>query len=121
MPFLKEHNIDVLEDVAESFEGPQSNGTPGATLTMFSFGAIKIQTCIYGGIGVVRDDDDLYNRMKTIQDAYPLFTPQMYRKRIFQIMFLYYFVNTQNGNKIFDVAARMSGQEREEFYVSLSR
>jgi dTDP-4-amino-4,6-dideoxygalactose transaminase len=42
VPFLKERNIDILEDVAESFTGPKNNGHPGATITMFSFGAIKI-------------------------------------------------------------------------------
>lgn len=107
--------------MAESFTGPKDNGTDGATLTMFSFGAIKIQTCIYGGIGVIRDDEKLYNDMKAIQDTYPLFTPQMYRKRIYQIMVFYYLINTQRGNRMFDVAAKLSGQEREEFYVSLSR
>lgn len=65
VPFLKERNIDILEDVAESFSGPKNfNGSEGARLTMFSFGAIKIQTCVYGGIGVIRDDDKLFNDMK---------------------------------------------------------
>jgi len=75
LPFFKEKGIDVLEDVAESFVGPQWNGTPGVTLTMFSFGAIKIQTCVYGGVGIIRDDEALYNQMKSIQDSYQLFTP----------------------------------------------
>jgi dTDP-4-amino-4,6-dideoxygalactose transaminase len=57
VPFLRERNIDILEDVAESFVGPKSfTGTAGSTLTMFSFGAIKIQTCVYGGVGIIRDD-----------------------------------------------------------------
>jgi len=30
---------------------------------MFSFGAIKIQTCVYGGVGVIRDEA-LFNEMK---------------------------------------------------------
>lgn len=72
---MKERNIDVIEDVAESFIGPQWNGTPGVTLTMFSFGAIKIQTCVYGGVGVIRDDEALFNKMKAIQDSYEYFTP----------------------------------------------
>lgn len=109
IPFLKERNLDVLEDVAESFVGPQWNGTPGVTLTMFSFGAIKIQTCVYGGVGIIRDDEELYNKMKSIQDGYALFTPQMYRKRLYQMLFLYYFINTTRGNKVFDFAAKMSG------------
>lgn len=81
--FLKERGIDILEDVAESFTGPKNIGHPDATMTMFSFGAIKIQTCIYGGISVVRNDDKLYNEMRNIQESYPLFTPQMYRKRTY--------------------------------------
>ena len=60
LPFFKEKAIDVIEDVAESFVGPQWNGTQGVTLTMFSFGAIKIQTCVYGGVGIIRDDEALY-------------------------------------------------------------
>jgi hypothetical protein len=42
---------------------------------MFSFGAIKIQTAIYGGIGIIRNDEELHTQMKNIQDSYPLFTP----------------------------------------------
>lgn len=66
LPFFKERGIDTIEDVAESFVGPQWNGTPGVTLTMFSFGAIKIQTCVYGGVGIIRDDEALYTKMKSI-------------------------------------------------------
>lgn len=76
VPFLKEKGIDILEDVAESFTGLEFNGHEGSTLCMFSFGAIKIQTCVYGGVGVIRDDNELYTKMKAIQDSYPLFTPQ---------------------------------------------
>jgi hypothetical protein len=36
-------------------------------------------------------------------------------------MALYYFINTGRGNKAFIYAAKLSGKEREDFYVSLSR
>jgi dTDP-4-amino-4,6-dideoxygalactose transaminase len=75
VPFLQERNIDIIEDVAESFTGPKTTGHPGSTMTMFSFGAIKVQTCIYGGISVIRNDEKLYNEMRAIQEKYPLFTP----------------------------------------------
>lgn len=61
---------------------------------MFSFGAIKIQTCVYGGVGIIRDNEELFNKMKAVQDSYELFTPVMYRKRVLQMILLYYFVNT---------------------------
>lgn len=59
--YFKDKNIDIIEDVAQSFCGPRVfNGTPGARLTMFSLGLIKVQTCFYGGISIIRDDDKLY-------------------------------------------------------------
>jgi dTDP-4-amino-4,6-dideoxygalactose transaminase len=68
---LKEKNIDIIEDVAQSFQGPEKfNGTPNAVLTMFSLGNIKIQTCFFGGISVVRDHK-LYDEMYKIQETYP--------------------------------------------------
>ena len=36
-------------------------------------------------------------------------------------MALYYFINTGRGNQVFNNAAKLSGKEREDFYVSLSR
>lgn len=90
-------------------------------MTMFSMGLIKVQTAIYGGVTVIRDDDALHAKMKSIQDKYPLYTPQMLRKRVLTAMALYYFINTGRGNRAFIYAAKLSGKEREEFYVSLSR
>jgi hypothetical protein len=45
----------------------------------------------------------------------------MFRKRVMQAMALYYFINTSRGNQLLVHAAKLSGKEREEFYVSLSR
>lgn len=45
----------------------------------------------------------------------------MFRKRIMQAMALYYFINTSRGNSMMVKAATLSGKEREEFFVSLSR
>lgn len=59
--------------------------------------------------------------MKDIQESYPPYTAQMLRKRCLTAMALYYFINTGRGNKAFLYAAKLSGKEREEFYVSLSR
>ena len=112
----------MLEDVAQSFCGTERfTGNPHARMTMFSMGLIKIQTAIYGGVTVIRDDDELVNKMKQIQESYPQYTTQMFRKRALTAMALYYFINTGRGNKAFLVAAKLSGKEREEFYVSLSR
>ena len=40
---LNEKNIDIIEDVAQSFCGAKRfNGTPGVRLTLFSLGLIKV-------------------------------------------------------------------------------
>jgi perosamine synthetase len=90
-------------------------------MTMFSLGVIKIQTAIYGGLTIIREDDELFQKMRNIQESYPAYTPSMFRKRLLTIMALYFFINTGRGNKAFIYAAKLSGKEREEFYVSLSR
>ena len=64
--YCRERNIDVLEDCAQSFCGPaRFTGNSNATLTMFSFGAIKIQTSIYGGVNIIRDEP-LYDKMRAV-------------------------------------------------------
>lgn len=51
-----EYGIDVIEDVAQTFQGTTTwIGSPRAKLSMFSFGMIKQLTTINGAIGVVRD------------------------------------------------------------------
>ena len=119
--YCKERKVDIVEDCAQSFCGVEKfTGHPQAILTMFSFGAIKIQTSIYAGIAVIRDEE-LHAVMKTNLEAQPLYPLKAFRKRIFAVLSLLYFINTRRGNLIFDQVAKLSGQEREEFYVSLSR
>ena len=87
---------------------------------MFSFGAIKIQTTIYAGVAVIRDEA-LHNEMKINLDKQPMYPVSAMRSRIYAMLGLLYFVNTKRGNYLFDYAAQLSGKEREEFYVGLSR
>lgn len=67
----QKHDILLVEDIAEDYRGPKENGHPEAALSVFSFGTIKIDTAFGGGIGVVRNQPDLYNRMMQAQFAYP--------------------------------------------------
>jgi dTDP-4-amino-4,6-dideoxygalactose transaminase len=119
--YCRERNIDVLEDCAQSFQGTaRFTGNEHATLTMFSLGMIKIQTTFYGGLSVVRDRE-LHEKMNSIQETYPAYTKQMFRKRILSALAAHQFINTSTGNKLFNHVANASGMEREDFYVSLSR
>lgn len=119
--YCKERGIDVLEDVAESFVGlSRFIGNQHSTMSMFSLGMIKINSTFYGGLTVIRDNE-LFNKMKAIQETYIPYSPAMFRRRIRTAMALYNFINTSLGNRLLTKAADMSGKEREEFFVSLSR
>jgi hypothetical protein len=70
-------------------------------MTMFSLGTIKIQTCIYGGLTIIREDEDLHSKMRSIQESYTPYTPAMLRKRAMTLMGLYYLINTGRVTKLF--------------------
>ena len=57
LDFAKRHDIDVLEDCAQAFTGPDWAGTPGCLSSMFSFGTIKTSTALGGALVTIRDPD----------------------------------------------------------------
>lgn len=68
--YLREQGIDIIEDIAQSFSGSQKyNGNINATMSFFSFGIIKIATCMQGGVTVIRNQK-LYTTMRNILDTY---------------------------------------------------
>ncbi len=66
------YGVIVVEDIAEDYRGPKENGHPDAALSLFSFGTIKIDTGLGGGVGVIRRNEPLYLKMKKGSDAYPV-------------------------------------------------
>ena len=57
--FLRSHNIDIIEDCAQSFKSLDVyRGSPYALMTMFSFGAIKNNTAFYGSVSIIREGDN---------------------------------------------------------------
>lgn len=53
---------------------------------------------MYAGLTIVRNDDDLFNKMNAIQDNYPLFDNKAFRKRLFTTIPMLLFINTSLGN-----------------------
>jgi hypothetical protein len=49
---------------------------------MFSLGMIKVQTCFSGGVGVVWNDDKLFEKMYSLQKNYALFEKKLFLKKI---------------------------------------
>jgi perosamine synthetase len=120
--YFKDKNIDIIEDVAQSFNGAQYyNGTPGAKLTLFSLGLIKVQTSFYGAVAVIRDEPKLYETMRDIQETYPLFGKSLFLKRLLTATAVISLMNYKSGPTMLDMYVEFTKKEREEFYISMVR
>ncbi len=45
----------------------------------------------------------------------------MMRKKALSVMLVHFFINSGRGNKTIALAAKLKGQDKEDFFVSLSR
>jgi FAD/FMN-containing dehydrogenase len=72
----------VLEDCAQAFTGVDYTGHPETDAAMFSFGSIKTATSLVGALARLKDPE-LLQRMRSLQQGYPLQS----RKEYFQLLF----------------------------------
>ena len=79
----QEAGLIVVEDCAQAFNGRAYPGHPKADLRMFSFGPLKTATALGGALVTVRDPA-LRERMRQIQETYPLQPTKKQAKRILQ-------------------------------------
>jgi FAD/FMN-containing dehydrogenase len=79
-PFLavaNRHGLMVLEDCAQAFTGMDYTGHPETDAAMFSFGSIKTATALAGAL-IRLKDPQLLEKMRSLQQAYPLQTRAEY-------------------------------------------
>jgi perosamine synthetase len=69
--WAQERGLPVLEDCAQAYVGNGYRGHPESDVCMFSFGPIKTNTALGGGILRLRDPS-LRERMRRLQDGYPV-------------------------------------------------
>jgi len=81
--FARRHNLILVEDCAQAFNGRAYTGHPDADLVLFSFGPLKTATALGGALIVVKDPG-LYARMRDIQNTYPVQKNRNQFKRILQ-------------------------------------
>ncbi len=65
----REHNLLIVEDCAQAFNGKAYAGHPGADVSMFSFGPLKTSTAL-GGALIRVHDSRLRQAMRDIQSKY---------------------------------------------------
>ena len=81
----KANGLVTVEDCAQAFNGQDYPGSASADLNMFSFGPIKTATALGGALIRVRDPK-LRDRMRGIQNAYPVQPNAKHLKRVAQFM-----------------------------------
>lgn len=74
------HDLILIEDCAQAFDGDQYKGHPQSDVVMFSFGPIKTATALGGGILTVHDRNLLF-QMRAKQSDYPVQKRIGYLKR----------------------------------------
>jgi perosamine synthetase len=76
----RRHRLFLIEDCAQSVEGPRDEGDPRADVSLFSFGFIKTATALGGALAWVRDPQ-LAEAMRAVQDAWPVQPRREYARR----------------------------------------
>lgn len=77
----RERGLMFVEDCAQAYVGPQFAGHSLADVSLFSFGNIKTNTALGGGVLHLRDAD-LYRKMTDRQAQYPVQSRSGYARRI---------------------------------------
>jgi perosamine synthetase len=77
----RDHALPLFEDCAQANDGSTWRGHPGATVSMFSFGSIKRQTALGGGLLRFKDAA-LAEQVRQQQATYPRQTRNSYLKRV---------------------------------------
>ena len=77
----KKHNLLVVEDCAQAYDGPNWHGHTTADISLFSFGSTKSATALGGAIAFVRNAR-LRKTMETLHLALPLQSRISYFRRL---------------------------------------
>lgn len=77
----KKHNLVIIEDCAQAYDGPHWHGHPDADMSLFSFGSTKSATALGGALAFIRRPN-LFASMNALQSNYPLRSRITYLGRV---------------------------------------
>ena len=87
---------------------------------MFSFGLIKVQTTINGGIAVIREKE-LFDQMSKVQDTYPVQSKKMFFTKTLKALFAKSLFGTTMGVRFWHNFSEKFYSDREEATISMVR
>lgn len=79
--FCRAHQLLLIEDCAQAFDGMSFTGQAEADISLFSFGPIKTATALGGALATVRDVRTLA-QMRAIHSTWPVQRTSDYRRRL---------------------------------------
>ena len=79
------HDLFLIEDCAQAFDGLGYTGDLQADVSMFSFGSIKTATALGGALINIRDYE-LADRMRANQAEYPVQDARVYANKLMKYM-----------------------------------
>ncbi len=108
----REHGLHLLEDCAQANDGTGYRGHPESSVSMFSFGSIKRQTALGGGLLRFRDAS-LAEAVRAKQAAYPRQSRAAYLKRVATMSFIKA-VAAYPVFQVFVAACRLARKDHDE-------
>jgi perosamine synthetase len=79
--FARQHGLFVIEDCAQAYVGAAYTGHPQSDVRMFSFGPIKTNTALGGGILCFKDPS-VCDKVNAVQSRYPLQPRRQFLQRL---------------------------------------
>lgn len=117
----REKGLFIIEDCAETFFDTKYNGSPLADVSLFSFGTIKLNTALGGGLAVIRNNEVLARKAKYILSKYPVESKTFFLKRVLKAIPLLLALNNTTLNGYGRQFFNAVGLEYKERAISLVR
>lgn len=79
--FARQHNLLLIEDCAQAYDGSEYRGHPASDISLFSFGPIKTHTALGGGL-LRCQNQSVLTKMRSLQATYPRQRSSAFLKRV---------------------------------------
>lgn len=119
MRFARDHDLLFLEDCAQAYFPGSPPGHPESDVRMLSFGPIKTDTALGGGILFIRNQA-LLGRMREFQKRQPLQTRWSYAQRVMKYA-LIQLLNFRSLFALFRGFSRLVGRTHDELIGQAAR
>jgi perosamine synthetase len=117
--FARKRELLDIEDCAQAYVGDSYPGHPGSDVCLFSFGPIKTNTALGGGVAIVRDER-IAQRMRAAQLSDPVQSRWEFLRRVGKYILLK-FLTYRVVFSAFSIACRITGRVHDDVASAVVR